>query len=432
MQIITTHIHTDFDGLASMIAASIVYPDAVPILPKNINPNVKAFMSIHKDLFETRHVDQIKHDDIDSLIIVDVNQWSRLDKMKHLKEKGGFEIILWDHHMGEGDINSTWECVEETGAAVTLLIRELKKQRKLITPIQATLFMIGLYEDTGSLMFQSTTSEDAHAAGYLLENKADLTVISKFLRPAYGEKQKNILFKMLQNAERIEINGYNLSLNVQYIERHIDRLAVVVGMYREILNIDAAFGIFINEQRNKCMIIGRSSLDEFDVGAVMRSMGGGGHPSAGSALLNKVNPDAIKEWIVELIKGNQQSSVQISDVMSFPVYTLKSDVPMKEVSELLRTRGYSGIPVVENNQMVGIISKRDFKKIKRESQLDAPVKAFMKRDVMTIEPGKSPMQAAEIMVKNDIGRLPVFENGKIIGIVTRSDVMMYFYDLLPD
>ncbi len=46
--------------------------------------------------------------------------------------------------------------------------------------------------------------------------------------------------------------------------------------------------------------------------------------------------------------------------------------------------------------------------------------------------GDSPIQAAQMMVRHDIGRLPVVEDGRIIGIITRSDVMMYFYDLLPD
>jgi len=41
------------------------------------------------------------------------------------------------------------------------------------------------------------------------------------------------------------------------------------------------------------------------------------------------------------------------------------------------------------------------------------------------------MQAARMMVKHDIGRLPVIEDDKVIGIVTRSDAMIYFYDLLP-
>ncbi|MGD8960788.1 MAG: CBS domain-containing protein [Desulfobacteraceae bacterium] len=46
-------------------------------------------------------------------------------------------------------------------------------------------------------------------------------------------------------------------------------------------------------------------------------------------------------------------------------------------------------------------------------------------------PDQSPLQAARMMVKDDIGRLTVVDQGNLIGIVTRSDVMMYFYDLLP-
>ena len=161
-------------------------------------------------------------------------------------------------------------------------------------------------------------------------------------------------------------------------------------------------------------------------------MGGGGHPSAGSALLKSVNPDAVEKWIKELIRGNQQASVQISDLMSFPVITVPDDIPMKKVAEILRQKGCTGLPVVRNNKPVGMISRRDFRKIRKESQLNSPVKAFMSTKIMVIEPGKSPMQAARLMVKHDIGRLPVVENGQIIGIITRSDAMLYFYDLLPD
>ena len=78
------------------------------------------------------------------------------------------------------------------------------------------------------------------------------------------------------------------------------------------------------------------------------------------------------------------------------------------------------------------ISRRDFRRVKKDSQLKAPVKAFMTQTVRTIDPGKSPLEAARLMVKHDIGRLPVVEEGKIIGIITRSDAMLYFYDLLPD
>ena len=432
MQVVTTHKNTDFDAMASTIAASILYPEAVPVLPRQVNPNVKAFLSIHKDILKTSSFDDIPLDDVTRLIVVDINSWGRLGRIRELKKNKNLEIFLWDHHSNEGDIKPTWKCQEPVGANITLMIRQLKQENKILTPIQATLFLAGLYEDTGNLTFPASTAEDAYAAAYLLERKADLSIISSFLRPAYGEKQKNVLFEMLQSAKRDKVNGYSVSFNKLNLKDYVDNLAVVVHMYREILNVDAAFGIFMDEGRNRCMIIGRSNADGLDIGGIMRSMGGGGHPAAGSAVLKSVNPDAVEDMIRELIQGNQQASVQVSDLMSFPVYTVPPDTSMKKVASMLREKGCTGFPVIEDGKLVGMISRRDFKKLKKESQLKSPVKAFMKRNVTTIDPGKSPTEAARLMVKHDIGRLPVVENENILGILTRSDTMLYFYDLLPD
>jgi CBS domain-containing protein len=88
--------------------------------------------------------------------------------------------------------------------------------------------------------------------------------------------------------------------------------------------------------------------------------------------------------------------------------------------------------VGEDEKLVGIISRRDFKKLRKNGQLQSPVKAFMSTPPVTIDPRKSPMEAARLMVKHDIGRLPVVKDGRIIGIMSRSDAMTYFYDLLPD
>jgi tRNA nucleotidyltransferase (CCA-adding enzyme) len=432
MDIVTTHRNTDFDAFASVIAGSILYPEAVPVLPKNMNPNVKAFLSMHKDMFPLFHPDEVAIENTTRLIVMDVNRWQRLEGMKVLRERSDIEIHLWDHHGGGGDIEADWQCVEEIGATITLLIRRLKEQRKILTPMQATLFLAGIYEDTGAMTFPSTTAEDVYAAAYLLERKADLKIIGTFLRPAYGEKQKDVLFTMLQSAARIKVNGYSVSINTVPVNGHVDSLALVVRMYRDILNVDAAVGIFANEENGKCMVIARSDAEGIDVGAIMRSLGGGGHPGAASAMLKSVEPKAIEELVLELIQGNRQASVQISDLMSFPVFQVQVDTSMAEVAKILRDKGCTGLPVVENDRLVGIISRRDFRKIKKEENLKAPVKAYMNKNVLTIEPGRSPMEAAKIMVKNDVGRLPVVDDGRMIGIITRSDSMMYFYDLLPD
>lgn len=432
MKIITTHKGSDFDALASLVAATVIYPDAIPVLPTSINPNLKAFLSIHKDLFELYTTAEVETDQVDTLIVVDTHDWGRIEGLKDLKARKDLNVIIWDHHT-HGDMQGQEEHIKETGATVTILVEEIKRQRKLITPIQATLFLIGLYEDTGNLTFPSTVPEDAYAAGFLMDRKADLNILSTFLKQAYGKKQKDILHKMIENAERKEISGFSVSFSKMEISGRIQNLAMVMQMYREIVNVDAAFGIFRDTDRDKCMVIGRSNIDEINIGLLMRSIGGGGHPGAGSALLKSVRPETVEEMMVELIAGNQHSSVMLSDIMSYPVVTVTQDTPVEEVAMILREMGCTGMPVVdEDENVVGVISRRDFKKIRKANQMQAPIKAFMARNVITIEHDRSAIEAAKMMIKHDIGRLPVIKDGKIIGIITRSDAMMYFYDLLPD
>ena len=64
--------------------------------------------------------------------------------------------------------------------------------------------------------------------------------------------------------------------------------------------------------------------------------------------------------------------------------------------------------------------------------MHSPVKAFMCTKVTQIDPGNTVVQAARLMIRDDIGRLPVVKDGKLIGIITRTDTMRYYYDLLPD
>ena len=142
MEIITTHKNTDFDALASVIAATILFPDAVPVLPKSLNPNVKAFLSIHKDLFEIQTPGQIDYSKVKKLIVVDTSRWSRLEKMKQLQRRDDLEIIIWDHHPDPGDMNASWKCHEQIGANITLMFRDLKPRDLALSPIQATLFLM--------------------------------------------------------------------------------------------------------------------------------------------------------------------------------------------------------------------------------------------------------------------------------------------------
>ncbi len=432
MKIITTHMGSDFDALASLVAANLIYPDAKAVLPNTINGNLKAFLAIHKDLFDFYSPRDITLDHVDTLVLVDTHSWDRLEEMDGLRLRDDLEIIIWDHHT-QGDIKGDTEHISETGAAVTALVQEIEKQRKLITPIQATLFLMGIYEDTGNLTFPSTLADDAHAAGFLLDRKADLHILSTFLRQAYGKRQKDILYQMIKQGKRESAEGFTYSIAKMEIEGRVQNLAMVLQMYKEIVNVDAAFGIFYEEERDKCIVIGRSRVDEVNIGRILRNMGGGGHPGAGSAMLKGVLPDTAERMLLEILAGRRQAAVKASDIMSYPVVTVTEDTIVEEVVMILRDIGCTGLPVVDDqDKVVGVISRRDFKKIKKPGHMQSPIKAFMSRNVITISSDKNAIEVARLMIKHDIGRIPVIENEKIIGIITRSDAMTYFYDLLPD
>ncbi len=429
LHIITTHKSTDFDALASVVAAGMLYPQAVTVLPQHQNPNVRAFLSLHKDLFEYCLANDIDFSCIDRLVVVDTNAWSRLDRMEHLREKSDMEIHVYDHHGQQGNIVPTRAYQAETGANITLMLRFLKKINIDITPLQATLFLTGLYEDTGNLTFPSTTAEDAHAAAYLLTQGGDLSVLHAFLSPIYGQKHKETLFDMLSKAKRTELNGYTVSINHITIQGYIENLSVVLQMYRQILNVDVAFGIY-SLNHDRCLIIGRGNAEGIDIGNIMRCLGGGGHKGAGSAMLHSANPKEVETSIRLLLGEQHRSQGVIQDLMTCSVITLKPEISMKDSRKIMRHERIHGAPVVDGEQIRGIISLRDFRKLKRKD-LTHPVKAFMRTRLITIKPWRSPAYAAQRMAKHDVGRLPVIDEGKLVGIISRSDVMNHLYGFCP-
>ncbi|MCA1992162.1 MAG: CBS domain-containing protein, partial [Coleofasciculus sp. S288] len=152
--------------------------------------------------------------------------------------------------------------------------------------------------------------------------------------------------------------------------------------------------------------------------------GGGGHSQAAAMRLRDVNPQEIIEQLVNQLIDQIPQPPTARELMSSPVRTIRPHTTISEAQRILLRYGHSGLSVVdENDQLVGIISRRDLDLALHHGFGHAPVKGYMTKEPKTITPQTSLPDIESLMVTYDIGRLPVLDNGQLVGIVTRTDVL---------
>jgi len=117
-------------------------------------------------------------------------------------------VSVIDHHETRQDLPEDWKIqTEKVGATTTMLVEQLLESKQSFSPLEATLLLLGIYEDTGSLSYVSTTVRDVRAAAHLLEKGANLRLAADFLNPALSDRQKNWLnncFPMRKRSRSME------------------------------------------------------------------------------------------------------------------------------------------------------------------------------------------------------------------------------------
>ena len=133
--------------------------------------------------------------------------------------------------------------------------------------------------------------------------------------------------------------------------------------------------------------------------------------------------------------------MQVGERMSQPVATVTSTTPVAAAMKLLRERHIRRLPVIDGDQLVGIVSERDLLRAmpspatllsvwEATDLLDRLlVRDVMARDVVTVTPSTPIQAAAQLMVDHTIGGLPVVDGGKVIGIITETDIFRVFCSL---
>ena len=427
MEIIISHDHTDLDGLAAMVAATYLYSDALPVFAGRLHPLTQDFMALYRDEIEVASLSDIDIDKVERVIVVDTADLNRLGRIKNLLDWQEVEVIVYDHHPHDSASSS---CVDldlsqNVGSATTILVNKILLKNINLEPVEATLFALGIYADTGNFTHLNTTPKDLRAAAHLLDAGAHIKIINQFLQEKLNQEQEEALEELLQNRQDLKINGTKISVFTAEFSDYIMGLNKVASRIKGLYDLGNVF--ILAEAEDRVDIIGRSSDEAVDVGKICEHFQGGGHSGAGSARVEK-NLARVKSELKQALETEISRMNDVKTIMSSPVRTISPDTEVEQAEKMMEKYGHNGLVVVDRGEIVGIFSRRDLDKIKGHDLMHAPVKAYMSQDVVTISADSSIIDAQQLMVKYDIGRLPVLEAGEMVGIVTRTDVLASYYD----
>ena len=429
MEIITSHTNADFDALASMVAAKKLYPGAALVFPGSQEKSMRDFF-LESTLYavEVTRLRSVDVDTITRLIIVDNRHPARLGKLQGALGRQGLSVHIYDHHpAAEGDIRGDVEEVADVGATTTLMVELLREREIPISQLEATIFALGIYEETGSLTFVSTTERDARAAGYLISLGANLNVVSDFISRELTAEQISILNDLIKAAKTYDINGVNVVIAAMATGHFVPDVANLAHKLRDMESLDVLF--LVVQMGDKTHVIGRCRIPEVNAGQVLEELGGGGHPSAASASVRDLTYLQAKERLIDVLKGHIKPGRAAGEIMTAPVKTIPSGSTVSEASEAMTRFSVNVLPVMSGKRFLGIITREVVQKALFHEFADQTVDAFMTTGIPSATPDMPMGQVEKIMIGERQRFMPVFErDGALVGAITRTDLLRSLHE----
>ncbi|MGZ8460197.1 MAG: CBS domain-containing protein [Candidatus Deferrimicrobiaceae bacterium] len=429
MEVITTHINADFDTIASMMAARKLYPGAVLVLPGSKEETVKGFL-LQSALYslEMKKLREIDLDKITRLIFVDIRNSSRVGPFRDLIGRPGVDVHVYDHHPeGDADIRGSVEVIKKVGSTTTILVGILKERGIPITEDEATVMMLGIYEDTGSLSFPSTTVEDYLAAAHLRACGANLGAVSDILAKDFTAEQISLLYDLIQGSKAYTVHGVEFVIAEARREEYVGDLAVLVHKLRDMEAVNVLFAVC--QMGDRVVLVARSRKPEVDVGAVMREFGGGGHHYAASATVKDATIFQVRERILKVLAEKIIPRRTAADLMVSPARHATVGNTMTDVHYLLTRYNINAMPVVKNGDVIGIITHQVVEKALFHGLGNESVEDYMNDDFDTVTPEEGIERVQEIIIGHNQRLVPVLSDGRLTGIITRTTFLRFLHDV---
>ncbi len=428
MDLATTHLAADLDGLASLVALHLLEGPFELVVPGSIEPTSRAvWKELEGELPPLLSLAQVRRRldraSLDRFHVVDTADPARIGELARYLPRAR-EVRAWDNHpAAEGDLPRV--PLPPVGACISALVLRLAEAGKRPRPAEAGLFLLGIHMDTGHFTFAGTTALDHRAAQICLEWGAPVEWVGRYLPKGFTSRELELLSRMAASAEEVPVGSRVAVVTSLETEAYEPNLSVLLEQLRAAEGWPTAF--LLAGSGNRVDVIGRST-GEVHVGEVLAALGGGGHREAASASLRAMTLREARAYLRQTLGEHGGKVRTAAEAATFPFVSLSARASIRRAADRLRERRIDSLPITRGRgktlRYVGWVGRRDVDAAIAHGLGDRPVEEIALGPPPWIAPDATLEEARRILVSGGTRFLLVGDPpGDAVGILTRGAVL---------
>jgi tRNA nucleotidyltransferase (CCA-adding enzyme) len=422
VDLIVSHSNTDFDAFGAMLAARRLFPGASIALSGSLNRNVREFYRLHADELELLEASRVDLASIRRLIVVETVHPERLGEFERVARDPSVEVVVLDHHAGEAPdwVKPENLVLSEDGALTTTMVGILAERELAVTSLEATVFALGIHEDTGSLAYPGVGVRDAEALAWCLRHGARQEIVSQYLRSPLSEDERALLDALVSALEAHSVAGLEVLLASVSWPAYVDGVS---NLAHKIVDLtDALALVCLVEMDGRVFCVVRTRLPELDAASIAAVLGGGGHRQAASAVHRGTLAEA-RELVLAALPGATRPLRTAAEIMSRPARFVGPDASVSEAMVLCQRHRQSGILVGDPENLAGHVTREHLDQAIAHGLSHAPVKSVMSSEVATCAEDTPLLELTRLLRTSDAGRVAVLRGNEVVGVVARTDLL---------
>ncbi|NOZ79193.1 MAG: CBS domain-containing protein [Acidobacteria bacterium] len=424
MKIVTTHLSADFDGFsAAVVAAWRLFPGHRVVFAGSLEAAVRRFVEESGLEIPEVKIREVRRTRLEHAVVVDTSHPGRLGEVWDLIQRDNCPVTIIDHHEPEpGGIEADEVFSGRTGAACTLVATLLEKRNMVPTPEEASLLLMGIYEDTGGLSYRETTPEDLRVAAGLLEAGGSLEWIQRWVLRGLEPGHFELLNRLVEATERTTIHGVEVSIATVDVQEYHEEAAYVVHRWME--TFDLAVGAALLVQPPHINLILRSRVPGLHAGHVARHFGGGGHQTAASARILGKAPVELREELLRVLRKEMPPPLTAGDIALSRIFTVTAETSVESAKERMNHLRINALPVTaeDSARLVGTLTRQILDQAVVHGLGAHPVRMVMRPGVPTV-PADMPLEElGEAFLERSYRFVIVEKEGRPVGLITRIEL----------